>query len=371
MLRVAIYLLLLLLTAAAHAQPASMALVSYHSASLPDASNSTGETPTLSFEAAAITDLVTAAGAKQRATRVLGFTKARRPVAAYYFPGRSDKRALIIGGVHGTELSSIEVARQLLATLTAGAAPYYNVLVIPSLFPDNAAEALQQRSDFGSTKNVGRYSHAGAPDPNRQMPAPGSPYDPEKNVDALGRAIEYENGLLLQLIQAYKPQRVVNIHAIRDTAHGGIYADPRTDASGIALGFASDSSLAIAMAGYIEQQGGATPGNKLATAPTALYYKDPAVVAAGQWQPRSCQGSVLPGGRSRGVSLGSWASTAVSDATAAANNRAAMRLITMEFPGYKRPQDYDAAQQPLVEKQVRLYAAAILQIFLDEQYVEE
>ena len=40
----------------------------------------------------------------------LGQSRKKRNVEAWYFPGSSDKRALVIGGVHGTELSAIEVA---------------------------------------------------------------------------------------------------------------------------------------------------------------------------------------------------------------------------------------------------------------------
>lgn len=320
---------------------------------------------------AAITRLLIDINGKKRASRTIGYTKRGWPVAAYYFPGRSNGRALVIGGVHGTERASTEVAKHLVRQLAAGDTPFYSVLIIPSLFPDNAALALEKGAGIRSLKNIGRYSHACAADPNRQMPALGTPYNPETNTDALGRPIEYENGLLLQLIQAYKPQRMVNIHAIRDTAHGGIYADPRTDAKGRALGFEPDSSIAVSMARYIEQAGGGAPGNKLANSPTALYYKDPPAAEAGQWQKRNRHGSSLPHNRGQGVSLGSWASTAVSDAVLAENNRPAIRLFTMEFPGYKRPQDYAEAQQPYVAKQVQLYAAAIKNVFLTELLVED
>jgi hypothetical protein len=275
----------------------------------------------------------------------------------------------VIGGVHGSELASIEVAKQVVRQLAAGDTPFYNVLVIPSLFPDNAAHALEEGTT-GCT-NIGRYSHADAADPNRQMPGLGNAYDPETNTDHLGRPIEYENSLLLQTIQLYKPHRIVNIHAIRDTAQGGIYADPRTDAAGYALEFGSDSSLAVSMAQYINGQGGAVPGNRLHATPSALYYKDPPVAAPGQRQPRSSYGAALPGGRGHGVSLGSWASTAVSNAADATANRNAIRVLTMEFPGYKRPQDYKPAQQPYYKKQVRLYATAIQTVFLEAQFVEE
>ncbi|HUQ97337.1 MAG TPA: hypothetical protein VM010_06705 [Chitinophagaceae bacterium] len=367
------YCLLFFAIRALHAQPAPAQPSDAVAFNVVEPFNSASSTAAIGDEetvTTTIANLVRATAGKKSFTEVIGYTKKARPVTAYYFPGRSTARALVIGGVHGTELAAIEVGKQLVAQLAAGDTPYYNVLVIPSLFPDNAAMAIAQISTLGSEKNIGRYSHAEAPDPNRQMPGLGTPYNAVTNRDYLGRVIEYENTLLLQTIQLYKPQRIVNIHAIRDTALGGVYADPRTDAAGLALTFESDSSLAVQMALFIEQNDGTAPGNQLATTPTALYYKDPPVAPPGQWQKRNCHGSNLPNDRGRGVSLGSWASTAVWDSSHPTNNRAAIRMLTMEFPGYKRPQDYSAMQQPYYQNQVRAYASAIRHVFLNAIAVE-
>jgi hypothetical protein len=78
---------------------------------------------------------ITVTAAKKRASRVIGFTKALRPIRPYYFPGRSGARALVIGGVHGSELASIEVAKQVVRQLAAGDTPFYSVLVIHRFSP--------------------------------------------------------------------------------------------------------------------------------------------------------------------------------------------------------------------------------------------
>jgi hypothetical protein len=302
----------------------------------------------------------------------LGFSQKGNPVEAYYFPGTSNKRALIIGGVHGSELAAIEIAKELIKQLQNGAPIFYSVIIVPCLFPDNAATALRFPSQIGGTGNIGRYTHAQAIDPNRQMPSLGKQFDDRITCDHMGRLIEKENQLLLQLINEFKPQRMVNLHAIRDTVHAGIYADPRTDSRGIALGYETDSSLAVDMARYIHQLGGSSPGNKLEHSPTALYYKDPCIAPKGFLQKRNINSSVLIKGKGQGVSLGSWASTAIEDAGNPANNRAAIRLITVEFPGYKRPADYNTiTQQNYCQRQVQLYTAAIKTIFLGNHYTEE
>src|SRR5215469_14810357 len=87
---------------------------------------------------------------------LLGQSKQLRNIEAWFFPGTSDQRALVIGGVHGTELSSIEVAETLIQQLKQEEKNYYNVIVIPCLFPDNAAMAGNNSENIGSASNIGR-----------------------------------------------------------------------------------------------------------------------------------------------------------------------------------------------------------------------
>ena len=240
---------------------------------------------------------------KKREKAILGYTNENRPVEIFYFPGISNKRALVIGGMHGSELSSIEIARNIIRQLSNGETSYYDVLVIPSLFPDNAVAAASTPGERGNT-NFGRYTSGLTADPNRQMPCLGAEFNANEPFDFHGRVIEKENQYLLQLIQDYKPARIVNLHAIKDVSKAGIYADPRTNCEGMALGFETDSTLAVSMAKYICEYGGWVPGNNLAVNPIALYYHDPEIAVAGSIQKRNLAGSPLPNNRGYGVSLG-------------------------------------------------------------------
>jgi len=306
---------------------------------------------------------------KKPSKSVLGYTKNNRPIEVFYFPGISNKKAMVIGGMHGSELSSVEVAHRILKELSKGGMPYYNVIIVPCLFPDNAAVA-KQVGGIRVENNSGRYSHDHAVDPNRQMPALGKAFDSEEPVDANGRTIERENQLLLQLIQLYLPDRIVNLHAIKDLSKAGIYADPRTDCNGIAQGFSSDSALAVKMAQFVQLNGGLIPGNHLNAKPTALYFNDPYIAQAGELQKRNLEGSQLPNQRGQGASLGSWASTAVCDEELQ-HYRSAIRLITVEFPGYKKPVEYKTiAEQKKYNHLADIYAAAIVNYFLGEFFVE-
>lgn len=308
-------------------------------------------------------------GTTEPQKRTLLYTAKGQPVELWYFPGTSQKNALVIGGLHGSELSSVEVARQLIQQLAKGEKPYYNVVVIPVLFPDNANVARNSAKDR-LRNNTGRYTSEAAADPNRQMPAAGKPFLSQQPVDAMEREIENEMKALLQLIQLVKPDRLLSIHAIRDPKRAGIFADPRTDCEGTALGFETDEDLALLMAEHIQAFGGSCLGNNLDDAPTALYYLDPAIAPAGQKQLRSFQLTSLQG-KSRGVSLGTWSSTAVCHENVLLV-RPAIRTFTMEFPGYLVPAEYKTVQeQQLYQRMVTVYAASIHRYFLQSFFVEE
>ena len=308
---------------------------------------------------------------EKKATRFdLGVTQKGRAVEAYFFPGKSDRNALVIAGVHGSELSSIEVARVLVKQLSEGAELYYNVIVVPSLFPDNAKTACDHPLQIGSIHNIGRYSYAGAADPNRQLPTPGFGLDNDDCRDHAGRPIEMENKWLLKLIRDFRPSRIASIHAIRDTRYAGFFADPRTDAKGFALGYDSDSSLAVEMSLHALTIGSSIRGNLVDGKLNAVYCKDPMPVQRGQFQKRNMKGSPMPGHGSAGVSLGTWGTTAVNDSSDAGNDREAMRVITIEFPGSKRPRDYVGERRLVCEREVEAYASAIRNVFLQERYLE-
>jgi Zinc carboxypeptidase len=296
---------------------------------------------------------------------ILGYTQQNRAVEVYYFPGTSNQKALVIGGMHGSELSSIEMAKQLIEFLSEDEMPYYNVIVIPVLFPDNAEKAMTNLKCLKD--NLGRYTTAESVDPNRQMPELGKPFRAEDPVDLYGRTIEMENQYLLQLIQVYQPTRIANFHAIKDVSKSGVFADPRTNCNGYALGFETDSSLAISMASFIENSGGKVIGNHLQQSPTALYYNDPEIALRGFLQKRNLNGSSMPNNRGSGVSLGGWAATAVCDD---AIQRDAVRLITVEFPAYLSSSAYEGREKRNCVFNLELYAMAIKEVFLSGNWVE-
>lgn len=296
---------------------------------------------------------------------VLGYTARQRAINAYYFPGAGPEYAFVIGGMHGSELSSIEVVQAVVDSLSAGILPYFNVVVIPELFPDNAAVAAAHPTEIGSLKNIGRYTSSFTADPNRQMPPLGNPFIPDHPVDFAGRFIEKENQALLYLIQNLHPERIASVHAIRNEEWAGVFADPRTDGYGYAHGFFEDSLLAVYMALRIQQLGGMAQGNKLDSCPSALYHTDPSIAPKGAPQLRNTHGSNSSHRRSFGVSLGGWASTAERAYEESLVPRTAAMVFTVEFPGSRRSVDFAAIPERLnCQKNVAAYASAIVSVLL-------
>jgi hypothetical protein len=203
-----------------------------------------------------------------------GLESARKlPIQAFFFPGQTDERALVIGGVHGSELSGVEVANRLVKDLQkmAGAhkLPKFTTIVVPELFPESAAKARAharaQPGSKGEDSNVGREvtpdpalwkkEHPGEAMPKeipvaRQYPAKGQTWAQEVAAggptDEKGKRLTEEKGsaplpllnetaALMNLIERFNPSRITSVHAHRfDESFGahrgqdapGIFVDP-------------------------------------------------------------------------------------------------------------------------------------------------
>jgi hypothetical protein len=198
-----------------------------------------------------------AAGSTTGVAKAPGGTSiAPSPVKAYFIPGRSSERALVIGGVHGAEQSGIEVVEELRKSLASSPkAPYFTTILVPVLFPDNDAyqKAYLAANPGERGKNVdnfkgGRYSRTGPKqktpiEPNRNLPRPGESLatglkglkskttGKPLSGSLLTDTMLPENVMLAALIEHFKPSRIASVHAHRpktDTGDApGIYVDPR------------------------------------------------------------------------------------------------------------------------------------------------
>ena len=204
----------------------------------------------------------------------LGLDTLHQPIRAHLIPGQIDEVALVVAGVHGSEQSGVEVADLLLAQLAVHR-PFFTVVVVPRLFPDNVAGradwekqlakdqgkiALKKYRELrGKADDPGRVT-AGQVDPNRQFPELGADLDLANPVDAKGRPVEPGNLALLALIRAFAPTRIASIHAQKDLDKAGVFSDPQPVAASNPLSTTADQ-VAIATAKRASGLGARVTGN--------------------------------------------------------------------------------------------------------------
>jgi hypothetical protein len=281
-----------------------------------------------------------------------------RPVQAFFFPGITNERALILGGVHGSEQGGIEVVEMLLADLRAATRrPHYTVIIVPVLFPDNAA----------------RRRREGATPTNRNFPAPGTSLDSATDGsgqprDAQGRAILSENVAFMRLVERFRPGRICTVHGTNTRESAGVFSDPHS-VSRQARGRAraahpgdpaaaaaaeralqdeaarrttADESLALRMARGIRDagHGNAVRGNHLDGRPTR------------EWS------GAVPGG----TSLGGWGPQDVSEGRG--TDRPSMSVITVEVPTNVRSDDLRGNAREARRQELLAFRDVIRDIFL-------
>ena len=225
----------------------------------------------------------------------------RQVTAARFRDGPA--RRMVIAGVHGSERSGVAVAEQVATLLASGRTAGADTLMITDLFPDNGAAGLRE----------------GAIPTNRNFPPRGRAADPADPRDALGRPILPENRLLLALIAAFRPDRILSLHATVHPERAGIFADPHAGPGGPpdAGASAADAALALDLARHVRVRGARVPGNDLDGAHSSLW-----------------SGEV-----DDGVSLGGWAPCPIR--TDDAHRRPSIGVITVEIDGLHRA---DAAE---------------------------
>jgi len=278
-------------------------------------------------------------------------TAGGRSVDAFFFPGTSDERALVIAGVHGSEQGGIEVAQMLIQTLqNAVLRPYYTVIVVPTLFPDNAATRTRE----GTTPTNRNF-----PSPGRGLdaatPASGTPMD----AGSPPRAILPENIALMRLIERFRPSRIASVHGSTTRSAAGIFSDAHTVSAaararaGGAAGAAaletlaaartaSDQSLALSMARDMTRRGfgRGVQGNHLAGTPTT------------GWS------GAIPGG----TSLGGWGPQDITEGRA--TDRPSMSIITVEVATNTRSTDLRGTAATARAAELASYRDVIQDIFL-------
>jgi hypothetical protein len=152
-----------------------------------------------------------------------------RPIEAFFFRGSTDRRALVIAGVHGTERQGMEVATRLIHDLQSQTQPPgFTTIIVPSLFPDNAARGTAGARESGPTPTNRNF-----PLPSEDLAAAteaggGTAVDASKSKGKRTRAILPENLLLLELMERFHPERIISIHGTSGPGSAGVFYDRRS-----------------------------------------------------------------------------------------------------------------------------------------------
>lgn len=318
----------------------------------------------------------------------LGKSAKGKPIYAYYYNLGGTEKAIVLGGVHGSEFYGVDVANEVKKELDQKKIKKskYKILIIPELFPDNVEKGRAHPFSINYGRKTCEICHGQdsecqfCADPNRQMPCPDKPFKIGDTISCFNEKIEAENQILLHLTQKFNPDRIVSIHCKNSSGleEIGIYADPKTGKDYIALGFDRDALLALEMAFKVKEYGGVIFGNFIGEKTVIendsvrtqkvsylnpIYPQDPAANFRGEKQERSYETN---GGK---VTYGTWASSEIRDEKETLLKKAAT-LITVELPQYyyffDEKDNLNSLRKPELERNTNAYVKAITEVFLKE-----
>lgn len=319
---------------------------------------------------------------------LLGNSAKGKPVYAYYYNKGGTAKAMILGGVHGSEFYGVDVANEVKKKLDSRKTKKskWKIIIVSELFPDNVEKGRNHPFSINYGRKTcevcnGQESECTfCSDPNRQMPCTASSFKAGDTISCFGEKIETENKYLLLLTQQYNPDRIISIHCKNSSGlqEIGIYADPKTGPDNTALGFAEDALLALKMAFTVKENGGVIFGNFIRERAVVIndsvytekvsylnpvYPQDPPASFKNEKQPRSFETN---GGK---VTYGTWASTELRSPLGELIKKAAT-LITVELPQYyyffDEKDNLNSLRKTELDVNTKAYVKAIQEIFLEE-----
>jgi uncharacterized protein DUF4157 len=339
----------------------------------------------------------------------------------HFIAGRTSRRALVLGGVHGSEPEGEVVVRQLIEALKkATTKPFFTVILVPRLIgktredpaPKSHNAPFREVDDKtakgaagASSKGTGSEGNIEV-EPNRNFPLPGTSYDSYKKAghlefwDASAKKVRAprdvvkidgkkenrakavasekmlpENRLLVHLIERFQPERLVSVH--QHSVPGGrgdgpgVFVDPRRPATKLSAddGFDPTTDQALTPEGQQDDKLGAAMRDAIQTdAEAAGLRKQGLDPLAGNAVPLPGTKSKKPptvhyktGAHAEGNSLGDYAPVAVKEG--GTGDRPAIGTITIEIPQYdkSKPDQADA-----LSKLEAIDVAALQRIFLGD-----
>jgi hypothetical protein len=186
--------------------------------------------------------------------------------SAFFFPGRSERRALIISGVHGDEHRGVKVVQRLQSLLET-TKPFFTTILVPVVIPRTRATGKRNVPRGIGLNNTGTVVCREV-EPNRNFPLPGEDFAtaqtrgntgptapelmirdassgslrPPRGVDRTSIRMLPETRILINLTERFQPERLASVHdhSLQQSCHAcngratrcggegpGIFVDPR------------------------------------------------------------------------------------------------------------------------------------------------
>lgn len=159
------------------------------------------------------------AGYKQH---TIGYSVRNRAIAAHVF-GEGKKKVLMIGGIHGDELSGADLARLLVYSYKSKPAnANLTVMIIPEANPDGLIARTRVNSR-GVDINRNFPSKSWQPD-----------YEKPRYNPGLNPASEPETKILMKIIESFSPNLIITFHAPLNCVN---WDGPAAQLAGILSGF--------------------------------------------------------------------------------------------------------------------------------------
>ncbi len=186
-------------------------------------------------------------------------TDPKLPIAAHFFPSplNTNRRALIIGGIHASETPGYQMVEELVREFGTNQSPSgftlaYHTLIIPVVNRgarfDKDNNQLRCPNSKGANISYNPRCNRQDVDINRNFPIPPAPTAkaPKACLSSPNAPTQPETGAIVKVIRDFQPHRILATHAIGTIASAGIYADPNTHPGATAL--------ACAMAGKLQHK---------------------------------------------------------------------------------------------------------------------
>ena len=318
---------------------------------------------------------------------------------AFFFPGTSDRRALVIAGIHGDEKRGVDVVKGLQTVLAkdmaSGTKPFFTTILVPIVIPRTQAGSGSRLVPGGLGLSTTGALKCRNIEPNRNYPLPGEDLAAARargisGVSAVELVIKTAAGvrapkdsgtasafwttsirmlpetrILLSLIERFQPERLASVHdhSLIQACHPcaiGVASKCGVEGPGIFVDPRGIDPVTNKVTDLTKVQEDDAIGKKMAQAALSRLPCDLLVLKPKAFPPFAGNQVLFPPGvryfspaRVEGNSLGDWGPVPTT-------SRPGIATLTIEVPKYNAA---DAAVEKFVKE---LHRDVLQQVFLQK-----